>query len=280
MRLVPLVALVLAPAALAAQAPTTTPAPATPAPAAQPPAAPATPAAAAAGAAASAAGHAHPAAAQDSAAHAAMHATHQGAATAQGTTAQAGGLTIPGWTMRLDKAGNPAAKVTAVTMGKGYHFTSGPAAIYYDAENVVSGSYTAKASFTQTKAPMHPEAYGLFVGGKDLQGDAQRYLYFIVRGDGKYAIKHRLGSEVHTVADWAAHTAVKTADAQGKATNALEVRADAQRVRFLVNGVEVKAMPRAQLADVDGGVVGLRVNHMLDLHVDGFAVTPSRSAAR
>ena len=265
MRLTPLVALVLAPAALAAQ---------------QAPAAPA-------GSAAPAAGHAGHGAATtgaDSTAHAATHAAHQGAQPGaqapKGTQAAAGaGLTIPGWTMRLDRPNAPAAQVTAVAMGSGYHFTSGPSAIYYDARKTASGRYTARAAFTQTKAPMHAEAYGLFVGGRDLQGDAQRYLYFIVRGDGKYAIKHRAGSEVHTLADWTAHTAVKPADAQGKATNALEVRADARTVRFLANGVEVKALPRAQAMDVDG-VVGLRVNHMLDVHVDGFAVTPTRAATR
>ena len=93
-----------------------------------------------------------------------------------------------------------------------------------------------------------------------------------MRGDGKYAIKHRAGKDVHTLADWTANPAVKAADANGKATNTLAVKADAQTVRFLVNGTEVKAMPRAQAMDVDG-LVGLRVNHMLDLHVDGFAVT-------
>ena len=206
---------------------------------------------------------ARPAAGGDAAMHAAHHAADADAR---------GGVTIPGWTVRFDKADAKAAAVTAAPMGKGFHFTSGPSAIYYDATQTAAGSYTATASFTQTKAPMHPEAYGLVVGGRELDGAGQRYLYFIVRGDGKYAIKHRAGSEVHTLADWTAHTAVKAADAQGKATNALTVQAGPETVRFLVNGVEVKSIARANAMDVDG-IVGLRVNHMLDLHVDGFAVT-------
>lgn len=199
--------------------------------------------------------------------HDAMHAAHH-AADAQ----TRGGVSIPGWQVRFDGAAAKAEQVTAAPMGKGLHFTSGPAAIYWNPQTSATGAYTATASFTQTKAPMHPEAYGLVVGGRDLAADGQRYLYFIVRGDGKYAIKHRAGKEVHTIADWTANPAVKAADAAGKATNVLAVKTDAQTVRFLVNGTEVKSLPRAQAMDVDG-LVGVRVNHMLDLHVDGLAVT-------
>jgi hypothetical protein len=183
-----------------------------------------------------------------------------------------GGLKVPGWTARFDRPAAAASQVSFTRMGKGYHVTAGPAAIYYDSTRTASGAYTAAATFTQTKPSAHPEAYGIFVGGSNLAGADQRYLYFIVRQDGKYAVKHRAGAETHTVVDWTASPAVRRVPANGKATNALAVRATAADVRFLVNGTEVAKLDRANLSDVDG-VAGLRVNHNLDVHVDRFAVT-------
>ncbi len=68
------------------------------------------------------------------------------------------------------------------------------------------------------------------------------------------------------------HAAVQKPDAKGSATNLLEVdnKRNPQRVAFLVNGQEVYATDAGGMA-LDG-IVGLRVNHNLDLHVDGFAV--------
>ena len=37
-----------------------------------------------------------------------------------------------------------------------------------------------------TKLASHDVAYGLFVGGQDLDNDKQRYTYFVIRQDGKY----------------------------------------------------------------------------------------------
>jgi hypothetical protein len=185
----------------------------------------------------------------------------------------AGGVTVPGWTARFDRPNAQAAQVSFARMGGGLHVTSGPAAVYYDAKQVARGNFALKASFTQTKAPAHPEAYGLMLAGDKLQSPEQSYLYFIVRGDGKYMIRHRAGSEVHGVVEWTEHPAVTKADAAGKATNALEVRADAKTVRYLVNGTEVKSFDRGQAMMKPDGIVGVRVNHNLDVHIDGFALT-------
>ena len=184
----------------------------------------------------------------------------------------AGGITMPGWTARFDRPAGRPDQVTVAKMAKGIHVTTGPSGIFYDATKTASGNYTATATFTQTKPSAHPEAYGLFVGGGALTDAAQEYLYFVVRQDGKYTIKHRAGTEVHTLVDWSDSPAVKQVPAGGKATNALTIRAAADSVRFLVNGTEVSKLARAQGLDVDG-IVGLRVNHNLDVHVDGFAVT-------
>jgi hypothetical protein len=63
---------------------------------------------------------------------------------------------------------------------------------------------------------------------------------------------------------------VAKADASGKTTNTLEIAVGTSRVSFRANGKEVYSMPTA--AGAMAGVVGLRVNHNLDVHIEGFAV--------
>jgi hypothetical protein len=190
---------------------------------------------------------------------------------------KAGGGALPaGWMGRTDR---PTAKIEDakfVAMGPGFHVTSGPAAIYWREANTTSGPFTATATFTQTKAPAHPEAYGIIFMGKNLDAANQNYAYFLVRGDGKVMVKHRAGSETHTILDWTENAAVHTQDAAGKATNTLTV--DASRpdsVRLLVNGTEVAALPSTSFGSTNG-VVGLRVNHNLDVHIADYTVTPAK----
>ncbi|WP_456427955.1 hypothetical protein [Rhodocaloribacter sp.] len=182
-----------------------------------------------------------------------------------------GGGTIPeGWQVRTDR-GASMDNVRFMKMERGYHVVLGPAAIFYRPEMTASGAYTVHATFTQNKAPRHPEAYGLIVGGKNLDGDSQDYLYFLVRQNGEYLIKHRAGSETHTLTEWTAHEAIHKADDAGKASNVLAIRSEPDRVRFLVNGAEVAAIDRVPMLDTDG-VAGFRVNHNLDVTITDFGV--------
>lgn len=188
---------------------------------------------------------------------------------------KANGGTLPaGWMGRTDSPKAKLADAKFVTMGAGFHVTSGPAAIYWRAANTTSGPFTASATFRQTKAPPHPEAYGVVFMGRNLQTADQNYAYFLVRGDGKVMVKHRAGSEVHTILDWTDNAAVHKADAAGTATNTLTVDASKpDSVRLLVNGAPVAALPGSHLGSTDG-LVGLRVNHNLDVHIADFKVTP------
>ncbi|HEY2854679.1 MAG TPA: hypothetical protein VGJ18_17615 [Gemmatimonadaceae bacterium] len=189
----------------------------------------------------------------------------------------AGGISAAGWHGRLDpqaeRRGMKLDEAKFVAMGSGYHVTSGPAAIYWNPKDEAKGNYTVSASFTQTKEPMHPEAYGLFVGGEHLNDSTQSYLYFETRGDGKYLINHRAGNEVHKIVDWTDTDATNKADANGKATNELAVRVSADSVDFLANGKVVKGLSKAEMHNFAGnGQAGIRVNHNLDVHVDKFQV--------
>lgn len=194
---------------------------------------------------------------------------------------QGGGNFPAGWTLRLDRPDRGKKEdVKFVAMGKGFHATMGPAAILWSDKNVASGNFTLKGTFTQTKAPSHPEAYGLFAGGKNLDQPNQEYIYYIVRGDGKYMVKHRAGSEVHTIQDWSDSPAINKADAAGKATNALAIRSTSDSIVFMANGKAVWGMDRSHAgAGATEGLYGVRVNHNLDVHIDDFAIVPEAKGA-
>ena len=182
-----------------------------------------------------------------------------------------GGALPAGWSARKDKPAAPDAKVEL--MGKTVHVVSGAAAIYWMEKQKASVPFTASATFTQTKAPTHPEAYGMFYMGSKLEGADQSYAYLLVRGDGKFMVKHRAGAELHTIMDWTENAAVHKQDAAGKATNMLSVAASADTTRLMVNGVQVAAIGGAY-AKADGHV-GLRVNHNLDVEISDFTVSSS-----
>lgn len=185
--------------------------------------------------------------------------------------AVAGGGVLPaGWSARADRD-VPLTNVKFSKMGEGWHFTLGPATVVYRETDKASGNYHVAATFTQTKAPMHPEAYGVFIGGSDLKGDGQKYSYFLVRGDGRFLVKRRNGANATNVTEgWTENAAVNKVDANGKATNEFGVGVSGGKVSFTVNGKEVYSGDAANLDAT--GIVGLRVNHNLDVHVTGFAI--------
>jgi hypothetical protein len=178
-----------------------------------------------------------------------------------------------GWQARLDRANADIADVRFAPMGTGYHVTLGPSTILFNPEHRASGSYRASATFTQTRATQHPEGFGLIIGGRDLDGPAQDYLYFLIRQDGQFTIRHRAGDEVHTIQEWTEHASIARVEGEGRATNTLAVEAAPQRARFLINGAEVAEFANVPHLNTEG-IAGLRVNHNLDLHIEGFGVEP------
>lgn len=175
-----------------------------------------------------------------------------------------------GWSMMFDSKNAKPTDVNFVTMGPGMHVTAGPAATYFNAANTASGTYVIAASFGIRKAPLH-DGYGLVWNGANFGTDAASYLYFIVRGDGKFMVKHRANStEVHTIMDWTDNAAVKKATETGQASNALEVRVATDSTRLFVNGTQVVAFADKTMNSTQGGNYGFRVNHNIDAHIGGF----------
>jgi hypothetical protein len=183
-----------------------------------------------------------------------------------------GGAFPPGWSVRPDDGGKPA-EVKIVAMAPGWHITTAASGIMYrDADVAPGGSYEVSARMHLfPEKPGHLEAFGLFIGGKDLQGPNQRYTYFLIRGDGTWKVKRRAGAQASDVSgDWAASPAIAKGSAAGPVANVVSVAVGAGQVSFRVNGQEVYSGPASR--QNTGGVFGLRVNHNLSLHVESLVV--------
>jgi hypothetical protein len=181
-----------------------------------------------------------------------------------------------GWLVRADRstsASDPdkSGTIKFVTMGTGFHATNPQAAVYWNPENTAAGAYTVKGTFTLVKPSDHINYYGIVFGGSDLGGPKQTYLYFLVAQDGTWLVKRRDGNATSDVAPKTANAAVKKPDASGKSTNALEVRVAADKITCVVNGTVVHTMPRTGPAAKTDGIYGMRVNHALEVHIDGFS---------
>jgi hypothetical protein len=183
-----------------------------------------------------------------------------------------------GWKMRVDRstaASDPDAPgaIKFVTQGAGFHATNPQAAVYWNPANTATGAYTLKATFTQMARSGHTNYYGLVFGGSALEGPQQAYLYFVVAQDGTWLVKRRDGDATPLVSQKTPSDAVKQLDASQKATNALEVRVGADKVDFVVNGTVVHTEPKTGALAKTDGIYGIRVNHLLEVQVDGFGVT-------
>jgi hypothetical protein len=183
-----------------------------------------------------------------------------------------------GWKVRVDRskeASDPdaAGAISFVTMGAGFHATNPQAAVYWNPANTASGSYTLKGTFTLMKPSGHTNYYGLVFGGSDLEGPQQKYLYFVIAQNGTWLIKRRDGDATDNVSAKEANDAVKKPDASGKSTNALEVRVAADKIDYVVNGTVVHTTPKTGATAKTDGIYGIRVNHLLEVQVDGLTVS-------
>jgi hypothetical protein len=181
-----------------------------------------------------------------------------------------------GWMVRADRstsASDPdgAGAIKFVTMGTGFHATNPQAAVYWNPANTQTGNYTLKGTFTLVKPSGHTNYYGLVFGGSDLEGAKQAYTYFLVAQDGSWLVKKRDGDVASDVLPKKADAAVKKPGADGKSTNALEVRVGADKIDYVVNGTVVGSSPKS--AAKTDGVYGIRVNHLLEVHIDGLSAT-------
>ena len=180
-----------------------------------------------------------------------------------------------GWMVRADRstsASDPdaAGTIKFVTMGTGFHATNPQAAVYWNPANTMTAPYTVKGTFTLMKPSGHTNYYGIVFGGSDLDNAKQSYTYFLVAQDGTWLVKRRTGdAATDNVLPKTASDAVKKPGADGKSTNALEVRVGADKIDYVVNGTVVGSSPKSGIKT--DGVYGIRVNHLLEVHIDGLS---------
>jgi hypothetical protein len=181
-----------------------------------------------------------------------------------------GGALPAGYSARTDKADAKISDARYVSSGSEWEVTTGPAHIIYAASDMGNGNYTASAKIEQLEKPAHPEAYGLFIGGRDLDKPAQTYTYFLVRSTGDLAIKVREGDATRDVIKWTASDDVPRADSSGKASYALAAQVTNDAVKFSVNGKQVASVSKAGLPT--DGIAGLRINHNLHVRVSPVSI--------
>jgi hypothetical protein len=182
-----------------------------------------------------------------------------------------GGVFPAGWSVRPDDGGK-TTEVSLVTMAPGWHLTTASSGIMYRAQDVARGAYEVTSKIHLFPgAGGHEEAFGLFIGGSDLDRPTQRYTYFLIRGDGKFKIKRRAGASATDITkDGVPSSAIVQLKPDGPVANLLSLLVGKDRVSFRVNGQEVYSSPAASI-DTDG-IVGLRVNHNLSLHVESLDI--------
>jgi len=179
-----------------------------------------------------------------------------------------------GWVVRVDGGGN-ASEVKAEAMKPGFHVTTGPAAILFDSSMRGTGDWRLEATIHLFDPGARAEGFGVFFGGRDLNSAAPTYGYALLRRDGKAILKARNGAAVRTVRDWTASAAIPVFKAGPIGTSVkyqLVVEAKGDRVALWVGPTRVLDAPRSELpAD---GIVGLRINHALSVHVERLTVSP------
>lgn len=206
-----------------------------------------------------------PGAVMDAAKLAASHADHHEMEVLEG-----GGVLPEGWRHRFDLPSMKLEHLRFLKDGTSLHITSGPPGIVYDPSITAAGQYVVRGTFSQLAKGEHREGYGPFIGGADLDGEEQRYIYFLVRQDGRFLVKQRTGVNTRGMVDWTPHKAIKSFGTGGAMTNELAIAVEQDGIRFLINGTEVARTPREGV-ETDG-IVGLRVNHQLDLRVNDLTI--------
>lgn len=183
------------------------------------------------------------------------------------------------WEVRLDQPDadvmigeTDSADIFFVNMTPGWHITTGPAGIFYLPDNTASDTYRASTKIHLFDPKGRTEAFGIFIGGQDLDANNQTYTYFLLRNSGEYLVKKRIGDDTEVVKDWSSAPMMAVYDDTTKSSvpNTLAIEVGSEQVDFLVNDEQVYSLPKSEV-DTDG-IVGLRINHALNVHVESLAV--------
>ncbi len=183
-----------------------------------------------------------------------------------------------GWSIVTDAGGmqhEGGGEVKMVAMPPGFHVETGPAAILFDSTMRAAGNWRLEATIHLFNPDTRAEGFGVFFGGAGLGTAQARYGYALVRRDGRAMLKARDGATTRTVRDWTTSPAVPvwSGTVPGASVKySLVVEATADRVRLIIGATTVLDAPRSALPT--DGIVGLRINHALNVHVESVMVRP------
>ena len=116
----------------------------------------------------------------------------------------------------------------------------------------------------------------MIFGGRNLNTENQRYLYFMVAQTGVYVIINRIDdTNTNHIQTYTEHPAVQRPDANGRSVNELALRVGAEQIEFVVNGTVVHAAAKAGPLLETNGIWGVRINHVLPgVVVENLSVSP------
>jgi len=186
----------------------------------------------------------------------------------------------PTYQLRLDTESSDVEQFRLVEDDDGIRIRTGPAGIAFRPDDaILSGDLHVRATFHQYDVPLgYREAYGIFVGGRDLDGPDLEYTYLLVRPTGDFLVKRRVGETTEVLADWTPHPAVQTVDREGdEPRNTLSIDVFGGETHFVVNGDVVYTESASRVRPY--GVSGIRVNHRLDVRVDDWLVRATSDAS-
>jgi len=200
---------------------------------------------------------------------------------------EGGGITVPGWTGKID-AKEEAAGMTLNSAkfakdGNDLRVTTGPAVTYWNPKNKATGDYTVKATFTEPKymnLNSHPHPYGIVIAGNDLGTDQQSYLYCAAYGNGNFIVRGFGPAPFQLNGPrGAADPAVNKAAGQGQPVTqeiALSVKGD--KVECSINNKVVGSYNKSDLVTAGklkstDGIYGVRFAHNTEVVVSGLKLT-------
>jgi hypothetical protein len=163
--------------------------------------------------------------------------------------------------------GAPRDSIYHVRMPPGWHVTTPAAAgaLLYDPAHRAEGRFTLESEIFLFGGTS-PAGFGLFVGGRDLDGAAPRYVAMLIRRDGEMALERVEGTTRTLIVPWTRSPAVQ-AHPGGDDTSRNLIRLSVERDSVVLesNATRVAAIARGDLP-LDG-TFGFRVGPDVNLHV-------------
>lgn len=201
--------------------------------------------------------------------------------------AVAGGISVPGWTGKIDpqeeKAGQVLSNSRLAPEGNGLRVTTGPAVTYWNPANKATGNYTVKAAFTESiymGLNDHPHPYGIVIAGNDMGTAQHSFLYCAAYGNGTFIVRG-FGPEPFQMGGRRpqANAAVNKAAGKGSpVTQEIAMSVKGDKVECAINGAVVASYDKAEVVTAGklkspDGIYGIRFAHNTDAVVTGLSVT-------